>query len=223
MKISIDLKFLTTAAATFILIVSAVIILNALAGIAPASAGAAVLGAIAIKLFDKLDYAPSFDIEFGAPKVSAPWIYSALAAVFIVYGCTLGGDIALSLFKRLAPSGYSCKLWPIVGISILDWGGFLVAGWLIGRLFRERALTFSSIAAFVVVAAFLLQGKETDKLERLARCLLGPELDPGLLASAVSGMATGHIFGVVLRGYAAIFAARLASRRPDRAPASNDI
>jgi hypothetical protein len=213
-KLSVDVKFLTTAAATFVLIVAAVAALNALAGTAPASVGAAVLGAIAIKLFDKLDYNPSFSLELGAPRISVPWTYSAIASVFIVYGCSVIGDIVVSMLKRTDPAAYPCRLWEFTTIGALDWGGFLLAGWLVGRLFPQRALALSSISAFVLILAFLLEGHAPEKLDVLGRCFVGPNPSPEDLESARSGMQTGMVIGVVVRGYLVITMARIASRRP---------
>src|SRR5204862_2061285 len=134
-KFPVDVKFLTTAAATFALIVVVVAVLNLFAGLPAASVAASVLGAVAVKLFDKLDYNPSFAVEFGAPKISAPWLYSAVAASFIVYGSSVGADVASALLNRVLVPAQVCTLWPLVGVSALDWGGLVLAGWVVGRLF----------------------------------------------------------------------------------------
>lgn len=213
MKLSLDIRFLTTAGATFIVAVAAVALVNAVAGTTAAAAGAAVLGVITTKLFDRLDYTPSFNLEFGAPKISAPWIYSAVAAVFIVHGCTVAAEIAGSAFQRMDPGGFPCRFWPLLTVAALDWGGFILAGWVVGRIFPERALTLSSIAAFVLVTAFLLKGLSPERVEAFLRCFLGPEAHPEDQESFRSGLATGAVVGVMFQGYLAIAMARLASRR----------
>lgn len=213
MKLQLDLRFLTTAAATFVIIVVAVALLSTLVSTAAATAGAAVLAGIAIKLFDKLDYSPSLNVELGGPRISVSWLCSAMAAIFVVYGSTVVADIAASSLERADPAIYPCALWQVLPVAVLDWAGFVVAGWLLGRIFPNRALTLSSIGAFVFVLAALLEVRSPEKLDAAARCVLGPRAGTEDLESARTGMGLGFTLGIITRGYVSIAMARFVSRR----------
>jgi len=215
MKLSLDPKFLTTSITTFVVLVGAVVLLNKIAGPAAASVAGTVIGAVAIKLFDKLDYNPTFDIQFGAPRISAPWLYSAVAAVFILYGCDLPSHFARSLFQRFAGGDFECRVTFWLTVVALDWGGYLLGGWIIGRLFSTRALVFSSIAGLSLILVSLVDPElvaDPERLRRISTCVLGVQGDNADFAALHSGFRLGAILGIASRAYLAIVMARLASR-----------
>jgi hypothetical protein len=171
---------------------------------------------IAVKLFEKLDYKPSFSVELGAQKISAPWIYSCIAAIFTLSGCEVLARIARGLLDRLGHSVESCSWWAFFSVACLIWGGYIVAGWSLGRLFPSHALVFTSIAAFVLIGAKLATpdlGGDPDRDMRLVRCFIA---NPDMLEGAKVSMPFSAISSVFVRGYVAIATARISSRASRR-------
>jgi len=210
MKLPVDVKFLVTAVVMIILTVATIAFLNPILGTGPAAAGATVIGLLTIKLLDKLDYNPSLSLDLGVPKLSVAWIYSALAAVFMVSGSDVVVRIVGSILKPINSAAYPCTGWQIVPLVLLDWGGLILAGWIIGHLFPERALALSSMGAVVYILALLLElaTLTPGDLEYIARCFSLSSSDPENL----SDMGIGMVGGVVVRGYVVIVMARIASR-----------
>ena len=166
-----------------------------------------------MKLFDKLDFHPSEEIQFGAPLISVPWLYSALASVLILYGTRLGADIFADLLGPTVKSG-ACGALIVLAMMALDWGGFAVGGWLIGRIFPARAIGLSSLAFAVLFAESWLgiSGITGDSVSWLQRCMLGFAPTAEELPTALADFRTGAIVGLILRGLLTIFVARIASR-----------
>ncbi len=217
MKLPVDPKFLSTAGVTFLLLLVVILAVHAVAGPAAAGAAGAVVGAVAVKFFDKLDYTPT--LELGAPRISAPWLYSIAAGVFLLYGCTALVDIAFNAFRRFNPDGYTCTVSTWVVLIPLDWGGFLLGGWIIGRLFSQRALLITSVAALVLVAERLL-GSAPDivSMQPYMDCFGARPPSTEELRDARSGAQVGAILGIASRAYLAILMARLASKKPKTIP-----
>jgi hypothetical protein len=207
MKLSVDARFLTTALITFSILVVAVVAVTALAGVPAAMVVAAAIGTVAVKLFDKLDYSPTFTFEAGAPHISAPWIYSVIAGILVLWGCDFFVDALQAGVQRVNGLSYCSPLY-VASTVPLDWGGYIVAGWLLGKLFRDRALTVTSVGAFAFVIVALLQPSDPTRVAALISCF---GIDPA--DDAMAGASGGMVLGIVSRGYLAVVMARIASRR----------
>jgi hypothetical protein len=215
MKIQVDGKFLATSFITMVLLVVVVIGVNAFAGLPAATVAAAVIGAVAVKLFDKVEYHPSGEVAFGSPLVSVSWIYAAVASILMLSGTDLGWHVLFSFVDKSSAANF-CRTSVLVPAIFLDWGGFILGGWLIGRLFPKRALGLSSLAGFVVVIVALLDSRhpDIDAYRRIAECFGFPLGAAEEVAGNESSFRIGMLLGVVARAYLAIVTARVASRRP---------
>jgi hypothetical protein len=214
-KLSLDGKFVTTAAITLIVSVGVVVLVNGIAGQGAATAAGTIIGTVVVKLFDKLDYKPSFSVELGTPRISPHWIYSCVAAIFLLNGCTVLARIVSGVLARFGYRFESCSWWAILVVATLIWGGYIVAGWTVGRLFPSHALVFTGIAAFFLIAATLADpnlGIDSDRDMRLVRCFIGEPANPNMLEGAKASMPFSAISVVVVRGYVALAVARIASR-----------
>jgi hypothetical protein len=213
LKLSFDPKFLGTALLISLVLLIVVSIVNALAGTAAATVVGGLLAALSVKLFDKLDFHPSEEIQFGAPLISVPWLYSALASALMLYGTRLGADIFADLVSPTVKSG-TCGASIVVGLIAVDWGGFAVGGWLIGRIFPARALGLSSLAFTVLFIEWWLavRGITPDSLSWAQKCIIGAAPTPEELPTLLADFRTGTLVGLILRGFLTVVVARIASR-----------
>ncbi|WP_420447562.1 hypothetical protein [Candidatus Palauibacter sp.] len=209
MKLQIDAKFLTTWSFAFALVVVAVVGVNAVVGLPAATVAAAAMGVLATKMFDKFEYEPDQEIRFGAPTVSVPWLAAAMASTLILYGSRLG----LALFGgALGADVDICRPVVLIPAIALDWGGFVLGGWLIATLFKKRSVGLASIAAFVVIVEALLDLRTVDaeQLRSVMECL-------GVVAEnrtdAVASLQVGMFAGLVIRAFLSILVARWVTRR----------
>lgn len=221
MKISLDPKFLVTAVITFIILVVVIVLVNKFAGSAVASVAGTVMGGIALKLFDRLDYSPTIHYEVKSSSISISQVYSALVAIFIVYGSTVFYDISKNIFRASYGENYICRPEALILLVIFDWGGVAFAGWLIGRIFSDHAMRFTAVAGFVLVVVFAVNtasGGLTDTFNRILNCLIergliGHEAISEKLGTLYFNFRVGAILGGITRAYLAIVMARIASRR----------
>ena len=214
MKLPVDSKFLWTTSIILIVIALTVTLVNAIFGTTSATVTGGILGMVAIKLFDELDFEPSFTFEFGVPVISTPWMYSMIASVFILNGCTIGFDLFCSIWHRLDPSGYPCNIWLFAIAILLDWGSFIIGGYMIGRLFPKKALSLTAIAALFYIATILLDVHSFEGVAAVfERCLHIPKEDMLRYPTTLQNFKIGATFGVACRGFVAFLAARFASRK----------
>jgi hypothetical protein len=214
-RVPLDGKFLATALLTLLVLVPVIILLSKFVGPEAATVAGTVIGAVAVKLFDKLDYEPTFNLELGAPNITAPWFLAATASVFLLYGCDISARVAIGLFERFSTPLWVCTWWALLTLVLLDWGGYALAGWTIGRLFSARALAYSSIAALSLVLASLASaefGVVSSRSMRLLACLVGGPVSPEIFEGFTSGSRLGYVVAVIARGYFAITMARIASK-----------
>jgi hypothetical protein len=209
MKLAIDSKFIGTVLVVLAVLLAVVLIVNALFGTGAATVAGAVSGALAVKLFDKLDYHPSEEIHFGAPLISVPWLYAAIASTAILYGSVnLFLDVFFALWPIFKPDNTCNQTVLFVG-AVSGWTMFAVSGWVIGRLFPANALGLSSIAFSVLFLKTALDHQEED-FTALARCL--NPADPTVTEYGTDYLVS-HTLGLVLQGLLCVLAARRASRR----------
>lgn len=126
----------------------------------------------------------------------------------------------VTCWKRFGPSGGVCVWWVFLVVVLLDFGGYALAGWIIGRLFPIRALAFTSLAALIFVLAAMAApdlGLENQRVQRLLGCFVGVPPTPEEMETAQSGVQLGRLFGLIARAYLAIAMARIASRAPTEA------
>ena len=215
MKLSVDSKFLLTAAATFLVLVVIVAIVNRIAGTPAATVVGAVAGAVAVKLFDKLDYAPDREIEFGARLISVPWRYGAIASMLILRGASIGAELAGNLIGLSTSKPDSCTALAITTVSLLDWLGYALGGWIIGRLFPKHALGYASLAAIVLFVLVLFDRAvgSAETMSWLGPCLFGTPLRAAEATENAGPFKLGLILGAAARGYLAILSAHLAKKR----------
>jgi hypothetical protein len=212
LKLSLDLKFLLTAALTFLVTVTIATVVYYVAGPGAATVAGTVMGGIAVKLFDKLDYSPTFDIEFTGARVSSSWLYSLLAAVLILSSSDFlfeAGKIAIAVLSKPVET-CGPLFWAV--LIPLDWAGFAISGWVIGKLFPDKALVLSSIAATLVIILFGadLRFGGADPMAAMAKCF--PPVPPEEADHTRFVFLLGLTAGMAARGYLAIAMARLASR-----------
>jgi len=209
MKLQIDAKFLTTWAFAFALVIVSVVSVNAVAGLPAATVVAAAMGVLATKMFDKLEYEPNQEIRFGAPTVSVPWLSAAVASTLILYGSRLG----VALYGgALGADPDICRPVVLIPAIALDWGGFVLGGWLIATLFKKRSIGLASVAASVVIVEALLDWRTLDaeQLRPLMECLGAVPEDP---TDAVASFQVGVFAGIVGRAFLSILVARWVTRR----------
>ena len=218
MKIHLDLKFIATTVITFILLIVIVLLVNAIAGIPAASVVGTVLGGIILKLYDKLDYSPTVHFDLSEHMPIAPTIISG---IFILYGSMIFFDILKYVTQITYGKTYICEPIAIVSSIILDWGGFALGGWLIGKLFSSHALRITAVAGFFIVVVFTI-ATATGRQEENFRILIECMLKKGYLDQAptnedfnkiIFGSKIGGFLGGMTRAYLAIVMARVSSRR----------
>ena len=214
MKLSLDPKFLGTAIAVSVTLFAVVLLVSAVAGTGPATVAGALVAATAVKLFDKLDYHPTEEIRFGAPLISVPWLYSATAAGLLLYGTRIGVDLLADVWDAPAKTG-RCTTTFLLALVALGWGGFALGGWLIGRIFPQRALGLASLAFAVVLLEHWLdfRGLSADRAARMQSCINSVAAGPEETAGDVSDLRTWATVGLILHGFVAVTVARIASRR----------
>lgn len=212
MKLSLDAKFLTTALVTFAVLVVVITVVNAVAGAAVAMVAAAGVGTISVKLFDKFEYHPTTEIEFGAPVVSVPLISSAIASAMLLNGAAVGVDLFEAAWGPITDPN-ACRAALLVPTLLLDWGGFVLGGWLIGWLFPNRALGLATFAGMIVVLIGILELRHPDmvRFELIAACVGIPGSSNDLEGNELS-FRIGSAFGLASRAYLAIAFARIATR-----------
>ena len=216
MKIPLDLKFLATATITFFIILLVVHILNKLAGTPVATVAGGILGMIAIRFFDKLDYSPTSKLE-----IQSESLHPVISGIFILYGCTIFVKIWKGVFMMIYGDDYLCNLFFIPIGLIFDFGGFIVGGWLIGRIFPRNSMRVTAVAGFFLVIVLTVSaaaGEYTINFERVINCLIRQ----GIMSEKSTGegweyLMYGSKFGVLLggitRAYIAIVMARISSRK----------
>jgi len=217
MKLAYDSKFLGTSLVVLAVLLVVVLTVNFFMGAGAATVAGAICGAIAVKLFDKLDFHPTDEIRFGAPLVSAPWIYAATASIWILYGSVnLVVDVTRAIWPLNDSAGPCMPATVLVGASFVGWFMFVAAGWVIGRLFPANAMGLASLAFVVLFLEFGLH-QETHSAEHLnavLRCF--PTVTPENPINA-SDFQMGGIIGLLLQGTLCITAARRAAKAQLRA------
>jgi len=120
-------------------------------------------------------------------------------------------DVALDIVRRIKGPGYcSPTVFWAVGFP-LDWGGFILSGWILGRLFRERALAVTSVGAFFFLAKELLGSMNPEQVSsNIAACLGTTPPSAEDLPHNIGMIAM--ILGITSRGYVSVIIARIASR-----------
>lgn len=213
MKLAVDPKFLGSTLLICAVLLAVVAAVNYAAGSAAATIVGVLLAAVSVKLFDKLDFSPSEEIVFGAPLLSLPWIYSAAVSVLVLYGTRIGIDIARDIAPPIS-KGQPCSTALVGSLIGLDWGGFVVGGWLIGRVFPARA---SSLASLALAVSFLelwlgMRHVTPESLSLVLTCITGlTSASPSEAVAALADFKLWTLVGLVLRGFVTIVVARAAS------------
>lgn len=142
---------------------------------------------------------------------------SILAGIFILYGTTVFLSISKSTFKIIYGDNYLFmpSFW-LIG-ALLDWGGFALGGWLIGRLFPTHSMRITAIAGFAFVISITLKdfsGESVDKLTAFLNGLVERGLvKQRILDDNLLSVRAGGVIGGAARAYLAIIMARIASRK----------
>jgi hypothetical protein len=212
MKTVLDLRFILTALITFFSLILIVVIVHAIAGLPAASVAGSVLGALAWKFFDQLDYVPT--VELGTASRSVlPLVYSAVASVCILSGALVFLNMAVAVFK-LAYGDSICHVSRFVVTIALDWGGVVLGGWLIGRMFSDHALGYCALAGIVYVVADSLNiaaGIHVPRVDQVFACF-SSNLSETTMEEFRRGGVVGYYVGSISRAYVAICMARVSSR-----------
>lgn len=197
-----------------LLVATVAAIAHALFGVAAATVVGGLLTALVVKLFDKIEFHPAEEIRFGAPLISVPWIYSALASVLILYGSRIGVDLA-RYFLGPAEGQLKCSNAYIAVGMAADWGMVVVGGWIIGRLFPERAMGLATLVFLILLAdAWTTYGSiGGGEFYKVYECLFGAPASPDELDESSGPFFVGAALGLATRGWLTLVFARIASRR----------
>lgn len=82
MRLPIDSKFVATALLGLLPLLIIMIVVARFLDPAAATVVGAVIGGVAVKVFEKLDYTPTFSFEVGVSRSVVSWFYGAIANVF---------------------------------------------------------------------------------------------------------------------------------------------
>jgi hypothetical protein len=219
MKVPIDQKFLASTTITLFVLLLVVVILNMLAGTAVAITVGSVLGGIAVKLSDKLDYSPTSHFEI---RSESSYILSSLSGIFILYGCTIFAKMWKDICLITYGEDYIFNSVVILIGIVFDWGGFIIGGWLIGRIFSNNAIRVTAVAGFFLVIALTvhgLTGEHIEKMKHLLNYLIRHDIisesvtNESFWEGTIFGSKVGAFFGGIIRTYIAIVMARISSRK----------
>ncbi|MGA3287620.1 MAG: hypothetical protein ABSD46_09350 [Bacteroidota bacterium] len=212
MKISIDLKFLATAIISLAIIIASITLLNYLFGPTVASVVGTILGVVALRAFDKLDYTPTVKLQ--TPAYNSDLFLSIVISIFIMLGLLRLLDASVDYAKLIYGSNYYCNWAPFILLVIFDWCLYIIAGILIGRIYPERALLLTGIACFITILVTIpaiYTSQTTDNVKKFMDCLFGVKYEKGD-DSASGGVKIGQMIGLVIRIYLAILFARISSK-----------
>ena len=218
MRINLDTKFIATTIITVVILIVVVVLISTFVGSAAATVAGTVLGGILLKIFDKLDYTPTTHIEIGSQTSQ---IMSTISGIFILFGCTIFAKFSRDIFQLIYGNNYIFKPLSILIILIMNLGGLILAGWLIGQIYPYHALRITAIAGFLLVIATTVNAETGEFLEKFNN-LLDQSVRRGIVKEMpthddmgyiIFGKRTAAVVFGILKVYVAIVMARVSSRK----------
>ena len=223
MRFQVDKKFLGTWVIALLVMLVVVTLALAVAGVPAATVVAVAMGLLMTKTFDRLEYVPHDVVRINTSIASPSWLFGALVSTLILYGSQMGLHLWVEAW---GPSLDNDTCPPVTMFApglLLDWGGYVLAGWLIARLFGRRALGFVSAAAVATIVVGVLDWRTADVEQAgnvIANCL-GVTSPP--MESRFGSLHWGMLAGTISRAFLAILVTRWTLRAAGNPALSPDI
>lgn len=171
-----------------------------------------------MKKFDKIDYNPTIALK--TPRLPDGFFMSLIVSVFVFIGPISIAKSLIGYVNLIQGTDFICSIYYIISLVILDWGSFIVAGFMIGKLYPEKSLLLTLVSAFLGIIIIIpntnIFSDTTESIQQLYDCIFGYEdegHDEYFLEGFKSGYIIGGVIGYIFRTYLALFFARISANK----------
>lgn len=206
-------NFIFTFFLTLIILIVVIIVLEKLFGSPVAGVIGTITAGIMVKYFEKLDLRPTFSIK--PPSKFVDTAYAALVSILVLIGLISAMKGALQYGVIFFGDDVVCNILFLIIAFLFDWGSFIFAGLLIGKIYPKRAITLTYIAAFASFVIIYPQIFLKDTFNKWA-CLFegfSGEYAEDFSEGFTSGVKVGAVVGFIIRSYVAILFAKISAKR----------